>query len=419
MNRSKYKIPKRVVYIMFLLFPFVKADVDAASFYFGRIVAETVDNILVLWQFISLAISLGTLLWRISKYGKKAVRRFFVFECLLCISLGFSTLTYSSMSLYRVFRELLPGFVFLLVANNFSKKDVIYFIRAVYYDLTILMIINSLTMYFGKPWRINSGNAVYYLFGLDNYTFMITFCAFAAGVIYYIVTRNRISYGFLILFVAIDGAYFYTNAATAIVISLLCILYCALYKTKIVEFFDWKKLLLAIALIFFLIVGGDYVASRFEGLFDLLGKVSSYSGRTHIWMIGFSALKKRLLFGYGLDSGVMGHLMIANGLSWEVGHLHNIILEYLVKGGIIGFTIFSYMWIVEIVRHHKETLKDKTITSSIYLLFMFAFLMYMFDYRIADCTTWLFIVLLAEMKSIVESNGKLSETSSKTITMEQ
>ena len=78
--------------------------------------------------------------------------------------------------------------------------------------------------------------------------------------------------------------------------------------------------------------------------------------------------------------------------------MHNLILEYLIKGGVIGFLLFCSMWLIKIKK--LEKIKNNIISTSIYVMLLISFLMYMFDYRIVDISFWIYLFLLSEIDSL-------------------
>jgi O-antigen ligase len=72
-----------------------------------------------------------------------------------------------------------------------------------------------------------------------------------------------------------------------------------------------------------------------KGVFSLLGRSTTFSGRTKLWDEAWKLISMRPLLGWSFDSNmsVVKHL-------GNVGQFHNGYLELLVHGGWVGMTLF-------------------------------------------------------------------------------
>ena len=395
---SKKFIKRKIIFILFLLFPMIKFDVQATNYYVGYFLSECIDNVFVIWDFISIGIIVGLYLLEIKKKGLKFIESYVVISLILLIIFTYSTKMISSMSMYRIFRELSNMIAFLMLANLFHKEKSLYFIQAFYYNITFLMILNSLSIYLLEPWYINETGSVYYLFGLDNATFLITLCGFCSGFIYHLTKYDRLHFSYLFIYLFISGAYFYTASATGMAISILCVFFLVTHRFKIYKLLSYKITCILLLGIFSFVVINTSFASHFSWLLSTLGKSSDFNGRVHLWQVAFEQLTQYKWLGYGVSSKTISDMFTAGGLSWKAAHMHNLILEYLIKGGVIGFLLFCSMWLIKIKK--LEKIKNNIISTSIYVMLLISFLMYMFDYRIVDISFWIYLFLLSEIDSL-------------------
>ena len=85
-----------------------------------------------------------------------------------------------------------------------------------------------------------------------------------------------------------------------------------------------------ISIIPVLVVGGELAFN----LTSLFGKRTGFSGRDIIWSKSVVQIFRNFLFGYGFED---------SAITWQKinqTHCHNIILELLYVGGIVGFALF-------------------------------------------------------------------------------
>lgn len=79
-------------------------------------------------------------------------------------------------------------------------------------------------------------------------------------------------------------------------------------------------------------------SSVLERLFSVVGTDGSISQRWQIWGIGLQGIAEAPLFGYGPGVQNSWDLLIAGGV--DAPHMHNLVLELLVEGGLIALAIF-------------------------------------------------------------------------------
>lgn len=122
---------------------------------------------------------------------------------------------------------------------------------------------------------------------------------------------------------------------------------------------------------------------------NILGKSSDFTFRTGIWIRSMILFKKSFWIGFGFQDVDFYYAMIDGRTP------HNYILNILLKGGVVGFTVFS-LWIYSavyrahrIVNQHSNLLEIGTLIIFIMLLmevypFLFIFLLVYLLYKSPD-----------------------------------
>ncbi len=73
-----------------------------------------------------------------------------------------------------------------------------------------------------------------------------------------------------------------------------------------------------------------------QGIFSLVGKDTTFTGRTDIWLLAVKAIDLKQYFGWGFDS----NRSALDYLGLHRGQFHNGYLDLLVRGGYVSLTIF-------------------------------------------------------------------------------
>ena len=109
-------------------------------------------------------------------------------------------------------------------------------------------------------------------------------------------------------------------------------------------------------------------------LFTINESDSSINERMNIWRAGFSFIKDHPLFGVGTGISNSWSLLLQKGI--DAPHMHNVILQLLVEGGIIAVVIFGMM--VWKIGHTGLSMltkdKEARMTGVLLLAFLFGFL---------------------------------------------
>lgn len=199
-----------------------------------------------------------------------------------------------------------------------------------------------------------------YLFGRDNYSAFATLPML--GVVLYTDTikqgkhtQQSVWKGY-----ALTGGllvcYLWTKSATASMA--LFLLFCSLlfgHFRKLLRFFSVDKVMILIVGFLIAVIGFDvqvYFAGALGRVFDKGIESLTLTARTIIWDFALKLIIQKPLLGWGELSGEQ----ISNYALYGTSHAHNIILEILLRTGLLGLT--SYIcFLHSACRKYKKIIK--------------------------------------------------------------
>ena len=396
---------------LFAIIPTVKPDHRAIALLIGSSSANYFDAVFELWTWFSLALILFIFLFTQWK-GR------YIDSCIICPLLLFLGLTASTfLSGYKEIDLLLLTFwrivcPFLLCAIC-TRATFSSFCKAWYFFLTITMIFNSISMYLYAEhdgmylsMDITGYGRGYYLYGLDNVCFMYALAGAAVGSFYYRVKFGHIPLRFFLIYCFIFGAFFYTAAGTAMVIASLLLLFLICFDLFNKPNINPTISILICAAGFVLIVLVQNV-DVFSPILKLIGKDSTFTGRTQIWDAAFRALSGDELFGFGISPinmhRVLSYVVNNSFIALQIGHLHNIILEFYFKGGVIGLVFFLLTLLLPFKKAHQHPCS--VIVSMLSMYFILMWFTCMFEFRLDTITFWLIPILMGHL-NLIDKNGR-------------
>lgn len=266
------------------------------------------------------------------------------------------------------------------------------------------MILNSITMYIYYPNGIYIGglqenNSNYYLFALDNVSFLYSMAGLFLGDIL-CQTRSISCKLHYIIYIFILFAYVYVQAGTAIAILVIYTIFRLLQITRIRKIFIYPICLVFMFMSFLFIVILNSVGI-FRPLLNLIHKDLTFSGRTYIWSSAIAGLQNgHLLFGFGTDSTVIPHVLSTYGPRWLIGiaHLHNICMQFLFTGGLISLLFFVLVLLVPLF--YTSKLQNYKLYNLIVCQLVLTWLAFMFEFRFETYTFWLIPIILFNINYI-------------------
>lgn len=398
--KTKLAVNKKTLFIFFLLLPVLKPTFGALSALFGESTADLMYSCLRLYNYVVVTITL--FLFVRKKAWRKSWSTLIVF--LLSFVLTASSIKMGNTS-YNYFYEVFGNIMIIfLLGNIYSYKNIYYYIEAAYYYLTILMLLNSasILLYYPEGMYASGTNTNYYLFGLDNVGFMYTLAGFFMGQLYHVLKEKNPSIKFYIIYALISSVYIYVGTGTGTVVIFACVVLSILYHMDLLRKVNIRLTILICVIAYISIVVFQSLGI-FEWLLRFIDKSVTFNGRTYIWAAMFRALPEHLWTGFGISTEITGDYLskYGMGLNWleGIGHLHNIVLEFLFRGGIVGLLLFVLFWIS--VQKNMERYDHSRIASLLCVQMILQWLTCMFEYRIDTYTFWLVPMCMCEISSMV------------------
>lgn len=395
-NKLSLKYHMTTLKIMGLIFPLIAPSEQAMSKLFGDTFGQYLMTFFRLWE--GAAIIIVVILVLIKKcFGKCGA-----WASVFCGVLLLSSILQPGTSLAYAFRVSGSIAVIFFLSDIYNGEKFIYYLEGIYYTLTIISLLTSITMFIYYPEGMGAANR--YLYALDNVSFIYALHGVAVGFIYNITVHKKLRLRFLLIYIFIGLSYIYTWAATGVIISILCIALVFLYKGELVKKIDFKLMLISsvVIIVFFMIIQNFDLISY---ILIFLGRDTSLTGRTRIWEVGFTVIKENWLLGIGLSDEVLYQYLRNAGFGWtiEIGHLHNFLLEIAVRGGVLAFV--PCIRLMTLKYHDMIQNKKHVITTSLCILLFFSFLTCMFEFRIVTYSFWFLIIMTYHIDDLVLMHG--------------
>ena len=262
------------------------------------------------------------------------IDKFILFIILFYCSLLFSTFYFnqSYVNLIYEFASILSWIV-LFKINMLDNKD--KFLTILENTFFILLLINFITiiLFPGGFYLNSSGYSGNYFLGYDNNLITYIFPALALSFTNSLNKNGKIVLKSIFLLIISFCSIIFTWSATGIVSMVIMIVLFLVYTINKKDF-PIKKYIV-VALILFI----GIVFLRFQNIFSFiiegwLKKDLTFTGRTYIWDIFISEIKKSILIGHGI---VDSKYLI---LTLNAGHAHNYFLQILYQGGLLTLSMF-------------------------------------------------------------------------------
>lgn len=247
---------------------------------------------------------------------------------------------YNTLDTQLIINAVISVLIVQYLTIKFKKNKGFLILDSLEIIFTILIIGQILSIFYinltGHILFADIGNDYTYFLGTDNYS---AFSIFPMIVI--IIYNNYLQNGKiwkgkgLYLLFAIMSAYFFTNSVTAAFSFLLFLIILILYKYSsiIIKKISIKKIIIVLILLLILIEKFNIQNLFANFLINGAKKDLTLNSRTIIWKNAINLILKKPLLGYG----TLSKAAINSYVLYGVEHAHNIILELLLRTGIIGF----------------------------------------------------------------------------------
>lgn len=348
------KIRKSVILYILFFIPFFKPV--------GLSVYAGINSIYLVWKLVSLCVGIfiilnesnGTFITYKKDTWFRGLFLFFIIYFFNCFSVSRDLVTIVSNIL--VIFELI---IILSITKGKSKKNMT---DALNFIFSILLFLQIISVFY-----IKAGHIVFeyiesdytYLFGTDNYSAFATIPMLGAILFFDYKRKNLFTKAKKVfLCFGLCASYVYTGAVTAAIMSVVTVLAYIIskYNKFLLKFFTIKKVAVFCVLVLFLIMAFD-IQNHMLWLLRLVGKsakATTLNSRTIIWEKAFNIIKQNIIFGIGELSAeqVEGYAL------YGMGHAHNLILDLLLKSGIVGTISYLYFYLGFLSKHFRKALKS-------------------------------------------------------------
>jgi len=223
---------------------------------------------------------------------------------------------------------------FKVIAVSTSIVIVMSFLTSILFPMRGIMLISGVQRWVGVTGHPNSLGLVSVI-SVWSHAVLMDYCS---------NKKDKCYCWFIIViaFVCMFGA----DSKTSILLSVLVLIiikYLKQHEKKIIGLaYCAVCLLILISIPFPELVGID-------GFFSLLGRDSSFTGRTDIWDSGFIAIADSPILGWGFD----GLIAYKDKYYMQYNQFHNGYLDLLVRGGVVAFGFFVLILISLFKRLNK------------------------------------------------------------------
>lgn len=309
------------------------------------------------------------------------IDKFILFVILFYCSLLFSTFYFSQsyVNLIYEFASILSWIV-LFKINMLDNKD--KFLTTLENTFFILLLINFITiiLFPGGFYLNSSGYSGNYFLGYDNNLITYIFPALALSFTNTLNKNGKIGLKSIFLLIISFCSIIFTWSATGVVSMVIMIVLFFAYTINKKDFPIKKYIVVALSLFI------GIVFLRFQNIFSFiiegwLKKDLTFTGRTYIWDIFISEIKKSILIGHGIvDSKYLIQTLNA-------GHAHNYFLQIFYQGGLVTFSMFLGFFFSTIKK--VQNCKEKKYVGIVIFAYLISFI-----FEAYSLTNMFIIVLL-------------------------
>lgn len=192
-----------------------------------------------------------------------------------------------------------------------------------------------------------------YLFGYDNYSAFILYPMLAIVLFYRaLCCRKPDFFGWGLMF-ALVFAYLYTSSVTAafagvLMIGMMVIRQCWIGLRRIMDP-KWLAVLMAVFLVLICVFS---VQNLFASMLNAMDKGITLNSRTYIWEDALELIRQKPIFGHGSFT----QEQIKSYILYGTTHAHNLLLELLMRTGIVGTAAFLVFLCGFVSRHDRKRL---------------------------------------------------------------
>lgn len=288
------------------------------------------------------------------------------------------------------------GMLLLFNVMRATSNGILIIVRCLRYVAEIYLILQLYTVIVGHPiFAEASVSFDKYFLGSDNYSAFVIIPLISFIVVDTSLWKKTLNFktwlfiiiGFLCL--ALPHAW----AGIFAYVILICLLIFG-NSLKICQIISIRNLyILDMALLTLVMV--FHIQDYIGGILGAMGKVG-LSSREIIWPKAVGAFFSRPITGYGM----LTEKQISAYILYGASHTHNIILEFLLSSGIVGFCL-SFIWMKTALTVNREQLTAKPLKYMLYCITAYM-LCGFFDFYISLIYFWVLIMCFDSLKFIFD-----------------
>lgn len=275
-------------------------------------------------------------------YRRIAINKITWGICIYEIVLLFSTLM-NSLSLRTWFAEGAYVIILALLMQIVIDVDSKILLKALVVVLGCYVHINlvSRLLFPSGLYTSGSGYTNCWFLGLDNLSGAISVTACVIALYRMFTYRKIILWDLSVIISGIAFPVMNEIATTLIGMALMLLFLLVVRIMPLMRKIATGKTVVTGGLVLFIFIQFFNIQSQFSQIFGILGKSSTLSNRTLLWLMAWKdLLSKNIIYGFGVFSSqeYAEHFRI-----WWALQMHNYYLHVIYSGGLIAFSIFVYL----------------------------------------------------------------------------
>lgn len=239
-------------------------------------------------------------------------------------------------------------------------------ICAIFYLGELLTYINLLTLLlFPNGLYSSTINPINWFLGYKNQFFPFYIGFFVVAFLYGKAYRKKIRS--ILLITCMIFSLFLANSTTSIIATILFIVLALIIKVDKGKRINSLSLSIINIVTFAFVVIFRQVNKLSFIIVDILGRNTTLTGRIRLWDEILIMIRKKIMIGYGFRSNPETAIMFKR--YWAV-HAHNMILQSLFEGGVIGlilFLILNYL-LLKRLYEYRYSYSAQVISAAIFVL---------------------------------------------------
>lgn len=346
--RGKYTISirelKRILFYSLLMFAFIKPD---SLEYIGL---KWLDIILILVDGITMFSMILLLFSKKYRISRSSINIFVIY-----LFIGIFTIL-GTQDYFSFLKVAGTSFGFSLFADYMIQRRIDIFFKAAIATLIILFSINLITIikYFPNGmYQMDKIVGDLYFMGHDNGMIynLIPLCSLS--LLYsYLKKEKMITWYSVISLFLLFSSEVYVQSATGIIESILLVLLIFGYDNKILRKLINPVFLFTVYFISNILIVLIRIQNNFSWIIvGIFKKDITFTGRTYLWDYTILKIIENHFMGCGMGTVIPG----ANGHTYP--HCHNLLLDFLYKGGIFSLVFFIILIILFNKYYYKTSEK--------------------------------------------------------------